>query len=123
MIGGCINLRQSRRTRFNKCKYWKRNDKVRDLSEYKHLEAYDGVFYAKEENSKSYRKNALGGAFLYDESNLTISTSDIVNVEVDDIVEFQNQCWRVVSVQEKEIHQQSEFLTRIDKITYLELKR
>ena len=123
MIGGCINTRQSRRTRFNRCLYWKRDKSVKDLAEYKHLKAYDGIFYAKEENSHISRNNVVGGAFMFNENYITISTSDDVNIDSEDIVEFESKLWRVSSVQVKEIHKQSQFLKQVDRITYLELKR
>lgn len=123
MTGGCINIDTSRRTRHNECFYWKRDENNRDLSEYTYLKAYDGIFYAKEENSKMKQKNVIGNAFMFNESNVTISTSDSINIESGDIVKYQKKIWRVVSVQERDIHRQSEFLDDEDKITYIQLKR
>lgn len=99
-----INLYHSRRGRFRLCKYFIRNenDSVGDLSVYIHNTRPSGIFYAKEDNAKAKNKDQVANVFMYDKSNITISTMDSVeDLTAGCIVAYRGEAWIVDSVQER----------------------
>lgn len=123
MAVGGINLRTGRRSNFNKCYYWNRKDKDVDKEEYAHSNKANGVFYAKEVAPKTNGKDIVNGSFMFDRNQTTIQTNDKVNIESGDIIKYQNELWRVVDVQSKVYRNQTQFISKPDTITYLQLVR
>lgn len=122
---GSIDLWGSRRTSFERCEWFTRDEKAtKDLSKIVFDTKPKAVFYAKEANSASYQKQDIGGLFLGDESVVTISTTDCLDgIKGGDKVKFRGVLWNVTSVQQSEAHRQSQFLENTTKTTYIGLKR
>lgn len=123
MAVGGVNLKTGRRANFNKCFYWNRKDKNVDKEEYAHENKANGFFFAKEIAPITNSKNIVNGAFMFNSNQTTLQTSDRINIESGDIVQFMNELWRVVDVQEKNIRKQSQFNHKVDCITYIQLVR
>ena len=123
MAVGGINLRTGRRSNFNKCYYWNREDKNVDKEEYAHSNKANGYFYAKELAPIINSKNIVNGTFMFDRNQTTLQTSDSIKIESGDIVKYQGELWRVVDVQIKPIKNQTQFIRKPDNITYLQLVR
>lgn len=122
MATGCCNIYTSRRTEFDECYYWKRNDKEKDLDDYVHENQYTGKFYAKEITPMMKKKNIISGVFMFDSSSITLKTSDNVDIDAGDIVKYEDKYWTVVDVQEVEIHKNTQFMKQVDYRTYIQLR-
>lgn len=123
-MSGSIDLWASRRADFERCEWWKRdNNATKDLSHFVLEKKPQGVFYAQEANSESFKNSQYGGVFMSRETNITLKTSDTVNdIQEGDVVKFQGSLWRVTDVQVSEIHKQKQFLDEVSKITYVGIK-
>ncbi len=124
-MSGAFDLWGSRRTAFERCEWYQRNEKAtKDLSKIVFNDKPTAIFYAKEANSATYQKQDLGGVFLADESVVMIETSDAVyGIKGGDRVNFRNALWMVTSVQQTESHKQAQFIEGTTKKTYISLKR
>lgn len=122
MRGG-IDLFLGKRTHYHKCVYWKRDDDDKTLEEITHENAPNGRFYAKQENNRTNSANIIAGVFMFDNETITLSTNDKVDIIKNDIVYYENQYWNIVNVQEVEIHKNSEFMSNVSKVTYIQLRR
>lgn len=124
-MSGVIDLWGSRRTSFERCEWYQRDEKAtKDLSKIAYKDKPSAIFYAKEANAASYRKQELGGVFLGDESVVTISTQDILNgIKGGDRVKFRGALWIVTDIQQSEEHKQAQFLESVTKTTYISIKR
>lgn len=124
-MSGAFDLWGSRRTSFERCEWYQRNEKAtKDLSKIVFNDKPTAVFYAKEANSATYQKQDLGGVFLADESVVMIETSDAIEgIKGGDRVKFRNAMWMVTSVQQTESHKQTQFIEGTTKKTFISLKR
>ena len=122
-MGGCTDLLLGRRGAFCKCQYWERDNNVKDLSEYQYKKTPKGTFYADRVSNKTKQKQEINNQFMFDASNVTISTKGKVDIKPKDIVLFENSLWQVTNVQEIEIRSQEQFMTRLSKITYISLRK
>ena len=95
MAGGCISELTSRRTNFDECKYWKRDETDSSLEDYVHEHRYSGIFYAKETTAQVGQKNIVGNMFMFDQNTATIETMDLVDISSGDIIKFQDELWIV----------------------------
>lgn len=123
MAGGCISEYTSRRCCFNKCKYWKRDDSNRELSDYTNELNPSGVFFAKESSAQTKQKNIVGGMFMFDQNFITIETKDNVSIESGDVVEYLNEIWLVANVQEKLNYKSKQYMKKGYKTTYIQIKK
>lgn len=125
MATGVIDLWGSRRTNFERCEWYARDEKAtKDLSKIVFESKPRAIFYAKEANATSYAKQELGGVFLGNESVVTISTQDVLEgLRTGDRVKFRGVIWFITDVQQKEKHMQTQFLDNVTKTTYINLKR
>lgn len=109
---GRVELFHSRRTKYNKCLFWVRDERVSigDASKIVYNVKPSGLFYAKPVSVKTNQMNAISGAWSFDTDYITIETDDHVeDLKRDCIVKFDESIWIVDSVQ-KEIHlKESEF--------------
>lgn len=124
-MSGVFDLWGSRRTSFERCEWYQRNEKAtRDLSKIVFNDKPSAVFYAKEANSATYQKQDLGGVFLADESIVMIETNDTLDgIKGGDKVKFRGNLWMVTSVQQTESHKQTQFISDTTKKTFISLKR
>lgn len=98
------------------CKYWRK--KSLDPTQLTSDTEPWGIFYAREENSQTDGIQDSGG-FHLDTSSVTISTHDEVDIERDDVVEFDGEMWLVRGVQRKVERGRSQFVRHV--VTYMEL--
>ena len=122
-MSGCIDIYTSRRTAFEKCRWWARDDDEVDLETYAHENKPSGSFYAKEANAFANEKGDINGIFLYDENTITLETQDAVDVKAGDIVEFDGELWHALNVQKREFHKSKQYFTQRFFKTYMQLKR
>jgi len=123
MAGGCINVYTSRRTNYDIVYYWKRNENIKDLAKYVYEVKADGLFYAREITAELKDAQQVNNAFMFDNQSITIVTEDMINVEVNDIVKYDNEIWRVVNIQKNHIHKTHKFMKKgFDRI-FMQLTR
>lgn len=128
MNNGSVNLFTSRRTNFLECEYWlvSKDERDKDKSQLTHEKASYGTFYAKIENSIENTSSVIAQAFLFDSTNLSISTNDIVEgMKKNCLVKVTGfeGIWRVESMNKVPIKSNYQFDTDIQFKTYLELRR
>ena len=121
MDGGCSNY--GRRGLFERCKYWVRDESIKDLSIYKHEKQPKGVFYANQITALNIDKGELSNVFSYDENSITIYTKSYVMMKKGDIVEFKGKLWLVMNCQVREITKNQQFMNRPNYETYIQIKR
>lgn len=99
---GNIDIYHSRRTNYEECWYWIRDERVSvgDLSQWILKNKSNGMFYAKEENSMYNQENPVVNAMMFDKNIITLSTED----DVDDltrgcVVLYDGKPWIVDNVQ------------------------
>lgn len=119
-----IDLNRSRRGYNYKCFYWKRDvNGVMDNEELIHNEKPTGVFYAKIASSKSNDKQDIAGVFRVGVEGITIETNDIVDLERDDLVQFDGKVWSVGRVNDDPVQKNAEFGKTASKKTTIELNK
>lgn len=124
MAGGCIDLYNSRRCNFDKCYYWTVDESNNyDLDELVYKSKPNGFFYAKESSAENKNKNNINGMFLFDKSSITIQTNDDVIIKSGDIVKYENEFWQVSNVSIRQVHKNSQFLKKISRKTYIQLRK
>lgn len=123
MATGCCNIYTSRRTNFEECYYWKRNDQEIDLDTYVHDNKYSGRFFAKEISPKTKKKMIISGIFMFDSSTIALETNDSIEINAGDIIKYEDTYWTVVDVQELEFHKNSQFMKQVDYKTYIQLRK
>lgn len=122
-MAGCIDIYTSRRTKHSKCRYWKRDDRNKDMSELAHEKAPDGIFYAKPVSASSSQSQDVGNMFMFDRNDATIVTDDAVDIDDEDVVEYDGSIWCVSNVQSSAYEKQSEFTSKTCERTYIRLRR
>lgn len=122
-MAGTISEYTSRRVNYDECKYWKRDNTSKDLEEYVYENEFTGIFYARETNSLYKEKDIVGDMFMFDRNTITIETDDIVDIDSNDIVLYDDDYWCVVNVQEKIKHKSSQFLKKTFHKTYIQLRK
>ena len=123
-----FDLFQSRRNLNERCRYWGVNESEEiELNELVYKRVADGMFYAKEVNSETENNNIISGLDMFERTTVTIfTTDDVKNIKRNDIVEYQEELWRVSDVQRKKARiQNSEFAaaTNVSHYWYLTLKK
>lgn len=123
-----FDLFQSRRNYNEPCKWWSRSEKE-DIpdDELVHNRVPTGCFWAKEVSPETERDNPIANAWLIHRSGITIKTPDnVMGINDDDLVWYDNQLWIVVSAQKiKARMQQSQFANdkNCSHFWYIELRR
>ena len=128
MNNGGVNLFTSRRTNFLECEYWlvSKDERDKDKSKLTYEKAPEGTFYAKIENSIENASSVIAQAFLFDSTNISISTTDCVdNLKRNCLIKVENfdGIWRVDSVNRVPIRGNYQFSTDIQFRTYIQLRR
>jgi len=118
-----INIYTSRRGNFDKVWYWKRNESIKDLSKYVYETKPDGLFYAKDVSVESQDNQPINNSFLFDNQSITLYTEDSVNLEINDIVKYEDEIWRVANVQFQHIHKTHQFMKKGYNRTYIQITR
>lgn len=118
-----VDIYTSRRHNFDKVWYWKRNDAIKDLSKYVYETQPDGFFYAREMSPAATDNAQVQNVYLYDKSNISLATEDKVNLEVNDIVKYADEIWRVNNVQRAIIGKTHQFMKRVAYRTYIQVTK
>lgn len=120
-----IDIYQSRRTLHKKVYWWKSTEKSKyDHSDLVKSTQPSGFFYAKEESPIQKRSDIVSGAFKLDKNTTMLKTTDFLgNLNVDDIVKYHNNYWRIVDIQETHNHKQEQFMSNVSNITYITIRR
>ncbi len=107
-----FDLFQSRRNYNEQCRWWTRNegDNIEE-NELRYKRVPSGYFNAREVNAEANDKNVIGGIFMVDRTQVTIESPDnLSTIKANDIVEYQDELWRVENCQKKKARiQNSEF--------------
>lgn len=86
-----------------------------------------GYFMAKEISAETYDSGIIGGAFRHDRSTVTIRTPEnVIGLKNDCLVKYQDDVWRVVSVQRRNIRNgMTEFAIEdeVPHFFYIQLRR
>lgn len=118
-----IDVYQSRRTNYIKCRYWiaKNTEAFRDFGNQAirrddgyHISEYcDGMFYAREITGESEDNRLIENVILVKKSEIQLETTDnISSLIVNSIVEYDNYYWRVGAIQKIKKKKQSQFLRK-----------
>ena len=119
-----VDLRRSRRGYNYKCFYWKRDiSQTMDNEELVHNSRPTGVFYAKIVSSKSNDKQDIAGVFRVGIEGISIETQDIVDIDKDDLVQFDGSIWIVGRVNSDPVQKNAMFGHHSSKITVIELDK
>lgn len=123
---GNIDLFHSRRTNYNRCEYWVRDE--RDSSgtpeQWVLMKQSSGHFYAKPVSPKSNQMDVINGVWAFDDNHITLETDDdIVDVVRGCIVKYDDLLWLVETVQKQVHHKESEFNRHLDYRYTISLRR
>ena len=119
-----IDLNRSRRGYNYRCLYWKRDETgVMDNETLIHKKTPDGVFYAKIVSSKANDTQDVAGVFRVGYEGITIETQDIVHLDKDDIILFDNKKWLVGRVNNDPIQKNAEYSHKTSNKTTIELNK
>lgn len=119
-----IDLYRSRRGYNYKCFYWKRDTSgVYDNEELIHKTRPTGVFYAKIVSSKANDTQDVAGVFRVGTEGITIETLDIVNLDKDDLIQFDGNIWIVGRVNNEPLQKNAEFGHKTSNKTTIELNK
>lgn len=117
-----VDIYRSRRGKFYKCSYWKRDTNgVMDNEELIHKQSPAGIFYANISSSKYQDMQDIAGVFRVGSERITIETEDFVKVDADDLVSFKGAMWKVIRSNTDPLQKNSEFSSRESAKTYIEL--
>ena len=114
---GRVDLFHSRRSNYNKCKFWIRDERNQSgsPSQWVLMNQPSGWFYAKPISVKSNQANVVNGTWMLDSNHITLETDDDVpDIKRGCIVEYDNQNWLVEAVQREVHNKESEFCKHID---------
>ena len=133
-----IDIFTSRRGKFEQCFYWQKNEREiemdEDLFSMVSVDKYtsdicyerepNGSFMATEVSTYDRNNQIIGGAFTFDENYVTLETNDHVpDLTTNDIVVYNDNVWRIVSVSKHKRKKQSQFAKSFSYKTYISLKR
>ena len=94
-----------------------------DNEELVHNKKPDGLFYAKIISSKANDTNDIAGVFRVGTEGLTVETQDFINLDKDDIVQFDENIWLVGKVNTEQIQKNAEFGRKVSNRTTIELNK
>ena len=123
---GTVDIFHSRRTNYELCRYWIRNESeiVGNASKWILNRVESGTFWAKEITAKENRMGQLGNVFAFDENHITIETDDDVDFMTRGcIVRYDDEIWIVDNVQSKIHRKESEFDKEKHYKYYINMRR
>lgn len=123
--GGSVDLFTSRRVNFNRCTYWHLDESWTEMhpNEIAIKKHPTGHFTANEEDMFRKENQIIAGAFMFESANITLSTSDYIpELDVNDIVKYDNQIYRVVDIRKQPLKRQRQYLNTPAYKTYIALK-
>lgn len=104
-----IDIFQSRRNYNEPCRWWSRNESDdNEPNELISKRVPTGTFMAKEMSPMQLMNMNLGGTFRIDSTHTTIKTTDdLEGIKSDDLIEYQNDLWRIDDVQKSKAKMQN----------------
>ena len=110
-----IDIYRTRRSYYNKVLWWKSKTKEKyNLSDLVEKTQCSGFFYAREETPTYNRDEIVNNTFRHQRKEIMLKTNDILkDIEVDDVVKFDNCYWRIVDFQQEDVHKQNEFCKKL----------
>lgn len=129
-----IDIYQSRRTNYNKCRYWiaQNTEAFKDLGDeavrrddgYVISQYCDGIFYAKERTAESEGNKIVENVIMFRKHEIQLETTDdISDLIVNSLVEYDGCYWRVGNIQKSRKKKQSQFMRKTSYTYYLDLIR
>ena len=109
---GTVDIFYSRRTAFQECKYWIRDERavIGNASEWILKNVESGTFWAREISPQYNQFGQVGNSFQYNKDGVTLECEDdISDIKVGSIVLYNNKAWIVDNVQREIRHKESEF--------------
>ena len=94
-----------------------------DNEELIHKERPSGVFFAKIVSSKANDTQDIAGVFRVGTEGITIETEDIVDLDKDDLIQFDNKIWLVGRVNNNPIQKNAEYGCKSSSKTIIELNK
>ena len=124
-MAGTVDIYHSRRTNYEECEYWARNESemVGNASKWILNKVATDTFYAKESSVKECRMAQLANVFAFDENHITIDTDDDILIKRGYIVKYDDEIWMVENAQSKLHRKESEFDKEKHYTTYINLRR
>lgn len=121
-----VDLYHTRRTNYKKCAYYKRDERsvVGDMSMWVVNNKPTGYFYAKKVNTQSKENSDFANTFEIAKTICSIETTDdISDISKNDIVNFGNELWAVITIQQFEHLKEAEFSNKPNYTTVLGLRK
>lgn len=125
MRTGFVDIFTSRRTMFDKCQFWKRNeDDYVDTNEIVYSIEPSGYFSAQQVSGEENSPQVIGGIYMFDSNRVTIKTNDDIEIiKKNDVVLFREEGWRVENVQKIPVKKVNQYCSEIYYTFYLRLKK
>lgn len=119
-----VDIYRSRKGYNYRCLYWKRDKEgAMDNEELVHKEMPSGIFYARVYSDRSRDKQDVAGVFRTGLDSITLETNDTVDIEEDDLVQFNCEVWIAGRSSSEPIQKMSEFGYHASQRTILELRK
>lgn len=119
-----VDIYRSRKGYNYRCLYWKRDvTQPMDNEKLIHEKSPNGLFYAKIISSKAKDKQDIVGVFRVGNEGIMIETQDKVDLDKDDLIQFDNAIWLVGRVNSVPIQKNSEFGRSASNKTTIELSK
>lgn len=120
-----IDIYHSRRTHFNLCMYWNRDEsKKYNINEYILKVKPQGQFYAKPVSELNQTPNQVNNVVMFNRNSITLVTEDdIKDIQRGSVVLYNGRSWTVDNVQFKVCIKENEFNKEEFHETYLSLRR
>lgn len=112
---GRVDLFHSRRTNYNKCVYWIRQEQNTSPSQWVAKNEPSGKFWAKPVSPKTNQGDVINGVWRVDKNHISLETDDdIEDLTQGCIVKYNEALWLVENVQGEIHNKESEFSKKID---------
>ena len=123
MAEGLLDIFTSRRTKFNDCRYFKKIDLGMDTNYLEYEDDPSGIFSAEESRAYQEGVQVVNGVMLKTYSVGIKTEDDIKDLEINDLVEWDNEKWRVTDIQKAKIVKENQFMKEVHYEYYVSLKR
>jgi hypothetical protein len=119
-----VDIYRSRKGYNYRCFYWKRDvSQPMDNEELIHTKTPDGVFYSKLASSQANDTQDIAGVFRVGTEGITIETQDNVNIDKDDLIQFDEKIWIAGRINSDPIQKNAEFGRFTSNKTIIELNK
>lgn len=118
---GNIDIYHSRRTKYEKCWYWVREEKavIGNLDKWILQNKSNGSFYAKEVNPMYNQENQLANVMLVDKNVIALETDDDIDeVSRGCVILYDGHPWIVDTVQ-KILHRRESAMSNVKHYKYI----